>query len=160
MWKRYLFYMVTLSFSIQWDFKDKWNYCKSISPQTTGGLVGQGLPNEHTSASLCWSMQACKVCITNTAVGLMEQLINGRLVYPAEWLISHLQQSLTPEHQSTQQQSEWLWTCLAWAAKDLMATSFLQPAPINRRGGCGRCNTGGAENRLNTSRVENRGVKL
>lgn len=65
---------------------------------------------EHKPVLLCWSMHPWKLCITNSAAGLMEQLINGRLVYPAEGLISHPQQGLTSDYQSTPQQSEWLQT--------------------------------------------------
>lgn len=109
------------SFNMQWEFKDKRKlnlYCKGWN--NLRACWATSAKWAHMSASLCWSVQACKVCITNSAAGLMGQLRKGRLVYPAEWLISHLQQSLTSEHQSTQQ---WLWTCLAWAAEDLMATA-------------------------------------
>lgn len=69
-------------------------------------------------ACVVWSVYPCKLCIINSAAGLMGQLINGRLVYPTEWLISHLQQGPTRAAISSAAARMITDTRLGWAAED------------------------------------------
>lgn len=73
-----------------------------------GDCFTRGAKWEHVP--LCCWVYPLQPCIIHSAAGLMGQLINSRLVYPREQLITHLQRGSTQEHQSALQRSEWLPT--------------------------------------------------
>lgn len=101
-------------------------------------------------ACVVWSVYPCKVCIINSTAGLMGQLINGRLVYPTEWLISHLQQGPTRAAISSATARMITDTRPGWAAEEPEPTpSSPDSLTLIGEGAVSGC-TGEAEGSFNT----------